>query len=90
MFLPALPMATTRLDLVMQVLGQRGIGHLAGAAGFQRHGRVRRLHEEERWLAACEAHFLGVILIVAAHAVDAVNGKALATAHNRQAGNSRG
>jgi hypothetical protein len=78
-----------QLDLVVQILGQRGIGHLVVLPASS-HGRVRRLHEEERRLAAGKAHFLGVILIVAAHAVDAVNGKALATAHNRQAGNGRG
>ena len=52
-------------------------GHLAGLARVHGQHGVGGLHEEERWLAAGEAHFLGMLGIVAAHAVDAVHGKAL-------------
>ena len=75
---------------MVQVLRQRGVAHLGRAAGFNRQGRVGGLEEEKGRFAAGEAHLLGMILIVAAHAVNAVDRKTLATAHNGEAGNSRG
>src|SRR5690606_2578337 len=51
---------------------------------------VSRLEEEERRLAAGEAHLLGVFLVVAAHAVDAVDGKAGALADDGDGGHRGG
>ena len=56
---------------MVQVGGERGVGHLAGLARVHGQHGVGGLHEEERRLAAGEAHFLGVLGIVAAHAQDA-------------------
>src|SRR5256885_17006467 len=42
--------------------------------------------EEEGRLAAGEAHLLGVLFVVAAHAVDAVHGKTLGAAQDGYAG----
>ena len=68
-------------DLVVQAGGQRRVVDLAGLAGGHRHQRVGRLHEEERRLAAGEAHLLGMLGIVAAHAVDAVHGEQAPAGH---------
>ena len=62
-----------QLDLVVQVLGQARVRHPAGLALGDRQHRVGRLHEEERRLAAGEAHLLRVLDVVAADAVDAVH-----------------
>ena len=66
------------LDLVVQVLGQGRIRHAADLALGDRQHRVGRLHEEERRLAAGEAHLLRVLDVVAADAVDAVDREGLA------------
>ena len=47
--------------------------HPAGLAFRHRQHGVGRLHEEERRLAAGEAHLLGVLDVVAADAVDAMD-----------------
>ena len=45
--------------------------------------RICGLHEEERWLAIrVVAHFTRMVGVVAAHAVDTPNGKALVAARN--------
>src|SRR5262249_40437258 len=56
------------LDLVMRVLGEAGV--VDAARLTRRHGDdgIGGLEEEERRLAAGEAHFLGVFDVVAAHA----------------------
>ena len=66
------------LDLVVQVLGQGRIRHPADLALGDRQHRIGRLHEEERRLAAGEAHLLRMLDVVAADAVDAVDRKGLA------------
>ena len=68
------------LDLVMQVRGQARVVDQAGLAFGHRHHGVGRFHEEERRLAAGEAHLPGVLLVVAADAVDAVHRKAFGAA----------
>src|SRR4029079_17959455 len=75
-----------QLDLVVQVAREAGIGHGAGLAGVHHHGGVGGLDEEEGRLAAGEAHLLGVFLVVAAHAVDAVDGEALGLADDGNRG----
>ena len=79
-----------QFDLVVQVGREAGVGQQAGFAGIDHHDGVGRFHEKERRLAAGEAHFLGVLFVVAAHAVDAVHREAVARAHNGHAGHGRG
>ncbi len=61
------------LDLVMQVVGQRRVGHRAAVM----HDRVGGLGEEERRLALVLAHLLDVLEIVAPDAPDAAHRKHL-------------
>ena len=76
--LAALADRDDELDLVVQVLGQGRVRHAADLALGDRQHRVGRLHEEERRLAAGEAHLLRVLDVVAADAVDAVDREGLA------------
>jgi hypothetical protein len=68
---------------MVQVLGEGRVGDGARDAGFYRHHGVGRLQEEKRGLASGKAHFLGVLFIVAAHAVHAAHRESLGTAGNR-------
>src|SRR6218665_3910198 len=86
---PPLPMATTS-SISWGRLGGRRVGVVGGWGGVDGHDGIGGLHEEERRLAAAEAHFLGMLCIVAAHAVNAVHGKAVVAAHHGQADHGRG
>ena len=45
-------------------------------------GFTGRFKKEKRWLAAGKPHFLGVLFVVAAHAVNTVNRKAVFGTNN--------
>ena len=62
---------------MVEVGGDARIVDRAGLAEGHRHDRVGRLHEEERRLAAGEAHLLGMLDIVAGQADDLADGKFL-------------
>ena len=65
-----------QLNFVVQIGGQRGVGHQCrGTRRGMQHGIGRLLKEKGRLTAAC-AHFPRMFFVVAAHAVDAVYGKA--------------
>jgi hypothetical protein len=57
----------------------RRVGDRTGFACVHHHHGVGRLQEEERRLAASEAHLLGVLFVVAAHAINAVDREAIGT-----------
>ena len=78
-----------QLDFVVQVLGLRRVGHGAGGAVGHVDDGVCRFHEEERRLAAGEAHLLGVFGVVAADTVDAAHGKLSATKNCHGGGHGR-
>jgi hypothetical protein len=61
------------LHFMMQLVRRGRVGH-----GALRDDRVRRLHEEHRVPTAhrLRAHLLGMVRVIAADAVDAVQGKA--------------
>ena len=65
-----------QLDFVVQVVGEAGVGHRAGLARFNSHDAIRGLEEKKRRLAAGKTHFLGVFFVIAADAINTVNGKA--------------
>ena len=71
-----------QLDLMVQVAGQAGIAHRSGLAGLDRYHGVARLHEKERRLAPGKPHLLGVLLVIAANAIDAANREACRLAHH--------
>jgi hypothetical protein len=49
------------------------------------HNRGRRLHEKEWWLAVgVMPHLTGVIGVITANAIDAIDGEALGITRNRQ------
>ena len=66
-----------QLDLMVEILRQAGVRHVAGLAVFNHDQGIGGFEEKERWLAARETHFLGVFFVVATYAVNAVDGKAL-------------
>ena len=70
------------LDLVMQVAGQRRVGHRAAVM----HDRVGGLGEEERRLALVLSHLLDVLEIIAPDAPDAPHRKHLAAAGDLHGG----
>ena len=69
---PAAADGHDQFDLMVQVLGQARVGHLAGLAIGHRQRAIGRLEEEERRFAASVAHLHRVFDIVAPDAVDAV------------------
>ena len=77
---PPLPIATTSSTSWCRSLGEARVRHAADLALGDRQHRIGRLHEEERRLAAGEAHLLRVLDVVAADAVDAVDREGLAAA----------
>jgi hypothetical protein len=71
-----------QLDLVVQVLCQAGVGHLAGLAAFDHDQAVSGLQKEEGRLAAGETHLFGVFFVIAADAINAVHWKAFSMAQD--------
>jgi hypothetical protein len=70
-----------QFDFVVQVVGEAGVRHGAGLAGFDHDQTVSRLEEKEGRFATGEPHFFGVFLIVTANAVNAVNWEAVRVSH---------
>ena len=62
-------------DLMVEVSGQAGVGQGARLARVDHHDGVSRFEKEERRLTAGESHLLGMLFIIAAHAVNTVHGK---------------
>jgi hypothetical protein len=83
MFLPPLPSATTISISWCTSLVPHRVADLRAVL----HDRVRGLHEEERRLAIrVVPHFLGVLGVVAADAVDASHREAHVAAFHRDGG----
>ena len=71
-----------QLYLMVQVFREGGVRKGDGSiAGGDQH-RIGRLHEEEGRLAPGKTHFLGMVLVIASHAVDAVHRKGLGAARD--------
>ena len=65
-----------QLDFVMVVLGRPRVLHVGDRGRHHRDDRIGRLGEKERrLLRRVSAHFLGVLGIVATHAIDMANRK---------------
>ncbi len=75
-----------QLDFVVQIAGQRGVGHADSATVFCGQYGICGLHEEKRCFAPRKAHIFGVLRVVAAYAVDAVYGKTVSAANDRHRG----
>src|SRR5690606_26772076 len=76
---PALGQSHDEFDLVMQILGAGGIRHVADLAGQHIQDGVCRFAEEERIFAAGKTHFLRMLDIIAADAINAAYRKNLLT-----------
>ena len=74
-----------QFNFVVQVFRQAGVGHRAGAARVHHHDGIGGFQKEKGRLATGEPHFFGVVFIVAAHAIDAANRKAIFGAHDGHA-----
>ena len=72
-----------QFDFVVQVLREARVRHGTGLARFDHHQTVVRFEEEERRLAPCKAHLLGVFFIIAAHTINAVHWKTFGLAQHR-------
>ena len=71
-----------QFNLVVQIAGLAGVGAVGGFTGFGHQHGIGWLQKEEGRFAACESHFFGVFFVIAAHAVDPVNGEAFGAAQN--------
>ena len=74
---------------MVQIAGERGVGHDGRATWFCRQYGICGLHEKEGGFSAGKAHFFGMFCVIAAHAVDAVHRKAFGLAHHGYAGLGR-
>ena len=76
-----------QLDLVVEVLRQRRVGHIGAA----RHHGIRGLGKEERRLTlGVMAHLAGMLGIVAANAIDAAHRELSASLDRHDDGGRRG
>jgi hypothetical protein len=71
------------LDLVVQVIGQAGVGYRRRALAVGDHQGIGRFQEKERWLAPGETHLARMRRVVAADTIDAVHRKTLRPADHR-------
>jgi hypothetical protein len=75
-----------QFDLVMELAGLRGVGHLPDLTVGNRHDGIRRLAEKEGRLARrIKSHLHGMRRIVAPDTVDPAHGEARVASFHRNA-----
>ena len=74
-----------QFNLMVQVAGQAGVGNARRFSGVDDDRGVAGLEKEEGGLTPREAHLLGMLLIVAANAVNPVYRECFSPAQNRNA-----
>ena len=88
--LAALFKGNHQLHFIVQIGRLGRVRNLGCLACLNRDQRVSWLGEEKRIFTAGKSHFLGVLGVVAAYAIDSANRKFLVASHNRQSNNGRG